>query len=75
MFAILIREREYPCGNIFGIFSSFEKATQAMAKIHNTSKHASIEIIEIEVDIIYPASLTDCANCMTDTKIDIYFKI
>jgi hypothetical protein len=32
MYAIIITEAEYPCGNVYGIFDSMEKAEESVEK-------------------------------------------
>lgn len=82
MFAILVVESEYPCGNIFGIFDTRKKAEEASKNLIDATlispgssytqedkDDTRIEIIEIIPNMLYPSSLTGCACCMTNIKI------
>ncbi len=43
VYAIIIAESEYPCGNVFGIFTTLEKATSASLTIKNLMKNEELE--------------------------------
>lgn len=68
MFALIVREISYPCGNVVGVFNTMQLATKALQKLEgdNTEKEVSFEIVEIKVNHIYRCGFNGCLGCCTE---------
>ncbi len=69
MYAIIITEAEYPCGNVYGIFDSIEKAEKSVKNIIIDDDNSEIKIVKFELNKLIEGSLTGCADCMTCVKL------
>lgn len=79
MYAVLVFELEYSCGNVYGIFDNEEDAINE-CKQFTINKHPTgdyfydshnvldVRVVKIETNKIYTASFTNCANCMTRSR-------
>jgi len=68
MYAIIVTEAEYPCGNVYGIFDSIEKAEESVKNI-TIDDDSEIKIVKFKLNKIIKGSLTGCADCMSCVKI------
>jgi hypothetical protein len=79
MIALVIAESEYPCGNVFGVYDTRDKAMEDLHKkfpnqmeevdgvlfIRFDKERVDVKFIEFELNTFIQDSLTKCTGCMS----------
>ncbi len=71
MFALILREDNYACGNVLGVYDTMPGAQEALWKLEGEMPQDmdyNLQIMEFELNRVYPTSLTGCAGCMSELE-------
>ncbi len=67
MFALIVKEEPYSCGNVYGVFETHERASKAVSEIRaqNPNLLLDLEIHHFKLNTVYPGSFNGCGDCLT----------